>query len=42
MSNFSTALWNFIDETEADVLVIIQNIKADVAIAESALEAAHP
>lgn len=35
MSNFTTALWNFIDETESDVLTIIQDIKAGLAIAES-------
>lgn len=36
MSNsFTTALWNFIDETESDVLVIIQDIKAGAAVVES-------
>lgn len=35
MSSFSTALWNFIDETESDVLAIIQDIKAGAAVAEA-------
>ncbi len=32
--SFTTALWNFIDETEADVLKVITSIKSDVDIAE--------
>ena len=35
MSSFTTALWNFIDETESDVLAIIQDIKAGAAVAEA-------
>jgi hypothetical protein len=40
MTTFTTSLWNFIDETESDVLVIITNIKADVAVAQSDINAA--
>lgn len=40
MTAFTTSLWNFIDETESDVLVIITNIKADVAVAQSDINAA--
>ncbi len=40
MTAFTTSLWNFIDETESDVLVIITNIKADVAVEQSDINAA--
>jgi len=38
--SFTTALWNFIDETETDVLAVITAIKADAAVAESDINSA--
>jgi hypothetical protein len=40
ISGFTTALWNFIDETETDVLTVITQIKADVVVAESDINSA--
>lgn len=38
--SFTTSLWNFIDETETDVLGVITAIKADVVVAESDINSA--
>lgn len=40
ITGFTTALWNFIDETEADVLAVITQIKADVVVAENDINSA--